>query len=136
MKTQRVLIALTAINLVLLVFLLSRASSPVAAQASLPVLRGSALEIVDARGQIRASITVNPPEVVDSQSYPETVLLRLRDPRANGGPGVTIQTNADGSGIRLADGSEIGAIDLTAKARTGSSVKVTSRDGRERLLQP
>src|ERR1700720_1871442 len=59
MKTQRILVALTVINLVLLVTALagSRSSS---AESVAPVLRGRAFEIVDDRGHVRASITVLP----------------------------------------------------------------------------
>lgn len=133
MKLQRVLIVLTVVNLALLVFLLTQVGGTVAAQGSLPVLRGSALEIIDGQGRVRASITINPPVVVDSQAYPESVLLRMSDKQ--GGPGVKLDTSSRGAGLRLSDGSEIGAIALSAKV-AGSSVKVTSSDGREQLLKP
>ena len=77
MKAHHALVLLTLTNLALFVFLLARTAAPVVAQDGLPVLRGSALEIVDAQGRVRASITVNPPTVVDGQSYPESVLLRV-----------------------------------------------------------
>ena len=81
---------------------------------------------------MRASITIEPPVVVDSKPYPESVLLRLSDPN---GPRVKIDASARGTGLRLADGAGMGAVDLAAKA-TGTSVKVTSADGREKLLKP
>ena len=84
---------LTLTNLALLVFLLARTATPVVGQDTLPVLRGSALEIVDAQGRVRASITVNAPTVVDGQSYPESVLLRmLGDP--SGGPSVKLDVSS------------------------------------------
>jgi hypothetical protein len=55
MKIQRLLIGLTLVNLALLVFTLSQAR-PAAAEGGPPVLRGRALEIVDDRGRVRASI--------------------------------------------------------------------------------
>ena len=131
MKLQRFLLVLTAANLVLLVFLLSRLG-PIEAQGRLPVLRGSALEIIDAQGRVRASIAVNPPVVVDSQAYPESVLLRLGD--VNGGQIVKIDASTRGTGLRLSDGSG-GAVALAANV-TGNSVRVTAKDGREQLLKP
>ena len=83
MTSQRSAITLTVVNLALLIFLAAQ-SKPVGAKDVAPILRGHALEIVDAAGRIRASITVNPPTTVDSRKYPESVLLRLSDPV--GGP--------------------------------------------------
>ena len=102
MKLQRLLIALTAVNLVLLVFLVAQVST-VTAQQGPSVLRSSGLEIVDAQGRVRASISIEPPAVVDSKPFPESVLLRLSDPN---GPRVKIDASARGSGLRLADGQE------------------------------
>lgn len=58
MKIQRLLIDLTAVNLGLL-FLLAQLR-PAETHSVAPVLRGRALEIVDDRGRVRASITVQP----------------------------------------------------------------------------
>lgn len=131
MKLQRLLIGLTAVNLILLVFLVAQIST-VSAQQGPSVLRGSGLEIVDAQGRVRASISIEPPVVVDSKPFPESVLLRLSDPN---GPRVKIDASARGTGLRLADGNGVGAIDLSAKV-TGTSVKVTRADGREQWLEP
>jgi hypothetical protein len=59
MKIQRVLVALTVLNLVLLMFLMAQIR-PVTAQNIAPVLRGRALEIVDDQGRVRAEIKVHP----------------------------------------------------------------------------
>ena len=59
MKIQRLLIALTLANLVLLIFNLAQLR-PAAAQGVAPVLRGRALQIVDESGKVRASIAVLP----------------------------------------------------------------------------
>lgn len=80
---KRVLIALTVVNIVLLTFSLARPGAT-RVQDVAPVLRGRALEIVDERGRVRASITVFPADPTvkmpdGTTGYPETVLLRLRD---------------------------------------------------------
>ena len=149
MKTQRFAIALTIINLGLTVFLLAqlrRATAeelPAAQQtapaqqappsaAVAPVLRGRALEIVDAQGRIRASISVQPPVTVDSKSYPETVLLRLTDPK--NGPVVKLTAADNGSALWMSDDAE-GGIHIFARD-AGSFVKVIDKRGREQLLKP
>lgn len=131
MKTQRLLVALTVINLFLTGYLLAHLGT-VSAQGAPSILRGRGLEIVDAQGRVRASITVEPPVVVDARPYPESVLLRLSDPN---GPRVKIDASNKGTGLRLADGAGIGSVDLAAKV-TGTSVKVTGSDGREQVLKP
>jgi hypothetical protein len=73
MKTQRMLVALTVLNLGLLALLLAQIGPPEASSAA-PVLRGRALEIVDERGRVRASIQVQPAGTVDGTPYPETVI--------------------------------------------------------------
>ena len=96
------------------------------------VLRGRALEIVDTNGRVRASITVEKPVTVDSKSYPETVLLRLSDPK--NGPVVKLQAAENGSALWLSDDAE-GGVQILAKD-AGSLVKVTDKRGREQVLKP
>ena len=143
MKTQRLAIALTIINLALTVFLLAQlrranaeeletSQQTAASQQAAPVLRGRALEIVDTQGRIRASISVQPPVTVDSKSYPETVLLRLTDPK--NGPVVKLTAAENGSALGMSDDAE-GGIHISARD-TGSFVRVTDKRGREQLLQP
>jgi hypothetical protein len=60
MKNQRLLVALTVLNLGLLTYQVVRPRY-VFAQENAPVLRGRALEIVDERGKVRAELRVFPP---------------------------------------------------------------------------
>ena len=81
MKNQRFLVLITVLNFLLLVFSLGQTSA-VVAEGVAPVLRGRALEIVDDRGRVRASITILPADPAvkmpdGTTGYPETVLLRL-----------------------------------------------------------
>ena len=59
MKMQRLLIAVTVANIALLTLLFSRSDSA-GPQNNTQVLRGRALEIVDERGKVRASISLIP----------------------------------------------------------------------------
>ena len=135
MKTQRFAVVLTVINLLTLLFALPRVGQATAQVA--PVLRGRSLEIVDARGKVRAQLAVLPASTMpDGKKYPETVLLRLIDP--NGRPGVKIGGSVDGSGISLAGDSERrewSGVQILAES-TGSSLKLTNRDGKQQLIKP
>ena len=119
MKTQRLLIALTVANLALLIFSLAQ-QRPVAAQGVPPVLRGRALEIVDDRGRVRASITVFPrdPNVKmpdGATGYPETVLLRPIN--SKGAPNIKIDASEAGSGVMVGGESNPTHASLSARGR-------------------
>ena len=131
MKTQRLALVLTAVNLVLAVFLVSQLYRTQAHEVA-PVLRGRALEIVDDQGRIRANILVHGPETVNGKVYPETVLFRMADPKS--GPVVKLTASATGSALGLSDDEDAG-ISLYAKD-TGSFVKVVDKKGREQILKP
>ena len=135
MNTQRFGIVLTVVNLFLLVLLMSQVDRP--AIASEGMLRGRGLEIVDAKGRVRASISVMPEEkTVSGSTLPETVLLRLITDR--GRPAVKISTSeAGGSGMALAGptGTHQTYVSIGAKD-TSTTLKLKNEDGKERLLAP
>src|SRR5690349_7700290 len=99
MKLQPFALALTVINLVLMIFLFARMLPAMAQQkdASVPqVIKAHSLEIVDSRGRTRASISVLPPVTVDGKLYPETALFRLIT--SQGKPIVKIGAAENGAG--------------------------------------
>jgi hypothetical protein len=118
MKIQRLLIALTVVNLGLLIFVLLSHIGPALANSVAPVVRGRALEIVDDQGRIRAGIKVQPAETFKptGTKYPETVILRLIDP--NGRPEVKIVASERGAGLSFVGDSDATQVLLTAAART------------------
>lgn len=133
MKTQRFLLVLTVLNVVLLGALaLDRVAPAFAKQGVPPVLRGRGLEIVDSQGRLRATIGVLPPSTQDGKLYPETILLRLIDPKT--GPIVKIGASSRGSAIGLTDGADRG-VQVFAHD-TGSFVRIVDRAGRERVIRP
>jgi len=139
MRIQRIAIALTVINLLILITAMSRIGSAATTQ-TVPMLRGRGLEIVDDRGKVRAQIIVLPADTAAKtargQNYPETVLLRLIDP--NGRPGVKIGTSVDGSGMSLAGDSERrdwNGVQILAES-AGTSVKLTNKNGRKQIIAP
>lgn len=136
MKTQRIAVGITILNLFILACVAFRATPAGAADDVVPVLRGRALEIVDDAGRVRAMIRVFPadPDVKmpdGTRGYPETVLLRLID--SHGGPNVKIAATDDGGGISLA--SDPTYIQLMSRGGK-PMVKLVGKDGREQTIAP
>ena len=133
MRNHRLLLVLTTLNALLLIMLtLDRVTPAFAKQSVPPVLRGRALEIVDSQGRLRATIGVLPATTQDAKLYPETVLLRLIDPKT--GPVVKIGASSNGSAIGLTDGANRG-VQVFAQD-TGSFIRIVDRAGRERVIRP
>jgi len=135
MKIQRLLIVLTLVNLVLLIIKLAQMRTA-AAQAVAPVLRGRALQIVDDRDRVRASIAVLPASTQkDGSVYPETVLLRLITEK--GRPSVKISASEETAGVTLVGptGTKNTYVQLWAKGAT-SALTLKDEDGRERIVEP
>jgi hypothetical protein len=130
-QTQPVLVALTLLNLVLLVCLLGQLHPASAAPEAAPVLRGRGLQIVDDAGRIRASISVLPA----SAGTAETVLLRLITER--GRPSVKIGASEEEAGLALVGptGTKATYVQLGAKGVV-SALKLSNEDGRERVIEP
>lgn len=135
MKMQRLLVGLTILNLILLTVILLSGSGQATATSSAPVLRGRALEIVDDRGRVRASIKVQPAETFEptGRKYPETVVLRLIDP--NGRPEVKIVASEEGGGLSFVGDSDAVRAQLHAD-RGGTSLRLTNSAGKQRLIEP
>jgi len=123
MPLQRFTIVLTVLNFLLLLLLLSERHA-IVAQDVPDVLRARAWELVDERGQARATMVVAP----DGEA-----VFRLKD--SGGTIRVKIGANDMGSGLVLLDGRTEPGIQITADA-SGSSMKLTNRDGRQRIVQP
>jgi len=136
MKSPRVLTALTVVNLALVLLALTPQLRPAFAGGGAPVLRGSALQIVDDQGRVRASLSVLPAgRSAGGDAYPETVLLRLITEQ--GRPSVKISASEPASGLRLAGptGTKSTYVILEAKG-DASSLKLRNEDGREQFLTP
>ena len=120
MQGTRLAVGVTAVNFTLFLCAFVRAPAYVA----LPVLRGSALELVDARGQVRGRMSIEPEG---------EVVLRLLDER--GTIRVKLGASTGGSGLLLANDATEPGVHLLADA-AGSSVRVANKDGRERVIAP
>jgi hypothetical protein len=137
MKSQRIAIGLTVLNLLILAYALFRVNTAASAEVA-PVLRAHALEIVDEHGRVRAMIRVFPADSTvkmpdGTTGYPETVLLRLID--SKGAPNVKIAATEDGSAVSL--GGESNPTNIQALARgTNTSLKLVNKDGQQQIIKP
>jgi hypothetical protein len=137
MNTQRFLVALTVVNIVLLTFSLARPGAA-GVEGAAQVLRGRALEIVDEHGKVRASITVFPADPAvkmpdGTTGYPETVLLRLIN--SKGAPNVKLAASEDGSGLVLGGESNPAHVQILARGAS-TSLKLNNKDGQVRVITP
>ena len=139
MNLRPLVIILAGLNLVLMAFLLAGGPQIRSAQAeeTLPVLRGRALEIVDAKGRVRASIVIQTPDASykkpNGKPYPETVMLRLID--ANGRPEVKIGASELGGGLGLIGEFDRAHVILEADG-SETQLKLSNKDGQEKRIAP
>ena len=136
MKMQRIAIAVTVINLVLMIVLLTKMNPAIAQQEQkqnkLQVLRGSGLEIIDSSGKLRASITFHAPVELNGKLYPAGVLLRLID--SKGKPSVKIDASENGAGLSFSNASN-GYIQIISE-ESGGFLRIKNGDGKEQVIKP
>lgn len=130
MTPKGVTVVATTVNLALCALSFVQ-HNDAAAQAGAPVLRGSALELVDERGQVRSRLNVEPGG---------TVVLRLLD--QNGTIRVKLGADENGSGLVLLDEATEPAIHMVARQNRGAaqeattSIKLKGAGGQTRILEP
>jgi hypothetical protein len=135
MKMQRIAIALTVINLIIMTVLLTKMDTATGRQHEQKkpeVLRGSGLEITDSMGKLRASITFHNPVEKDGVNYSGGILLRLIN--SKGQPSVKIDAAEDGGGLSFSNEAD-GYIQLLSK-ESGGFLKIKNADGKEQIVKP
>src|SRR5205085_10056156 len=102
-----------------------------------PVLRGRELEIVDDQGRVRASLKVQPADpkarTASGKPYPDTVILRLIDPK--GRPEVKLGASEQGAGLGLMGETDSTYVVLKAEG-LDSYLNMINQDGRQQLIKP
>ena len=125
-------VAMTVLNFGMLAFQTVYRPTPAAGED--PVLRGRALEIVDDRGRVRASLKLEVRTHKNGRHYAEAVLLRLIDQQ--GRPGVKLETAEDGgAGLLLLTRSDSAYIRLDAETQD-PMIKLVGHDGHEQVVKP
>jgi hypothetical protein len=125
-----------AANAALLLLGVFQQVRPVVAASELPVLRGRALEIIDAQGRVRASISVLQPGTTQTGDAPtETVLLRLITEQ--GRPTVKIAASEPQSGLSFAGPTGTQSTYAILEAtKDSASLTLRAENGHEQVLKP
>ena len=124
MNTNRLSIALTVINLVLLIVVI--AQSRVIADQTIPeVLRVRAFELVDQNGRVRAQLNID-------ETNGE-VIFRLRDEQEI--IRVKLGASEEGSGLLLINDLTEPGVHLLAK-QGDTSLTLTDQSGAEQVIKP
>lgn len=136
MMNTRLLVALTAANLFLMLVLLAQNLSVAHAQSTPSVLRGRAFELIDEQGRVRASLNVLPAGTTPAgAAYAETVLLRLITER--GRPSVKLAASEQASGLSFAGPTGTKDTYVILESRESASLlRLRNEDGREHVIKP
>ena len=132
MKIQRLALALTVINLILMLLHLTvMQARSTTAQTVSPILRARALELVDERNVVRARLNVKESEL---DLFDKNGIIRVK-----------LGAGEDGSGLVLSEGgtdASRGYVQIIAR-RTGTSerpattgITLKGSDGRQRVFTP
>ena len=140
-NTTRLLVALTAANMVMLSATALMTTRTARAQGAdeervQPVIRTRGLQIVDDQGRVRAAIAVLPASTSpQGDRSPEMVLLRLITER--GRPSVKISASEEASGESFAGptGTRNTYTILEAKG-TATFLRLRNEDGKESIVRP
>lgn len=123
MTTRRLAVCMTILNVALLAALAAQRGGAAAPEPA-PVLRGSALELVDAQGQVRAKMNVD---------EGGEVLLRLLDEK--GEIRVKLGASANGSALLLANDTAQPGIQLLA-GKESTGIRLANKSGATRVVTP
>lgn len=124
MNTNRLAIALTVINLILLIVVIAQ-SRMIANQTIPEVLRVRAFELVDENGRVRAQLNID-------ETNGE-VIFRLRDEKET--IRVKLGASEEGSGLLLINDLTEPGVHLMAK-QDNTSLTLTDQSGAEQVIKP
>jgi hypothetical protein len=124
MNSNRLAIALTVINLILLIIVIAQ-SRMIANQTIPEVLRVRAFELVDENGRVRAQLNID-------ETNGE-VIFRLRDEQES--IRVKLGASEEGSGLLLINDLTEPGVHLMAK-QDDTSLTITNQSGAEQVIKP
>jgi hypothetical protein len=124
MNSNRPAIALTVINLILLIIVIAQ-SRMIANQTIPEVLRVRAFELVDENGRVRAQLNID-------ETNGE-VIFRLRDEKES--IRVKLGASEEGSGLLLINDLTEPGVHLMAK-QDDTSLTITNQSGAEQVIKP
>lgn len=124
MKIPYLNIALLLTNLCILFLITTGQKNKDKTAETVPVLRAQLIELVDAKGQVRAQLKVEE----DGEA-----VFRMKDKQ--GTIRVKLGAGADGSGLVLLDDKTEVGIQAIAKGK-GSFLTVANQNGKKQTIQP
>lgn len=127
MKTQRAALALTVVNLMLLIVNVTQrvpAAAAASPQGVVPIIRTQRLELVDERGQIRSRLNVEPEGEVVFRLVDHTGTIRVKLGADEGGSGLLLLDHATEPAVHI----------LTGKS--GPTVTLRGAGGLQRVIKP
>lgn len=126
MRSQKLVLVLTVVNLAILGTLLMAAKPTNPTDKVAPsVVRARAIELVDAEGNVRGQLFLGP----DGGGN-----IRLRAP--NGEVRVKIGATLEGGGLMFADKRTEPVVQLMAKGNSGANLTLRGEDKKERVIAP
>ena len=130
MKGQRVVAALTVVNLALLVFAGTRAGSQ-SREAVPPVLRARVFELVDDRGVLRSRLEVKPGGDVLLQLFDQKGVIKVKLGAGEGGSGMFLADETTQSGVQI-----IARQTGTPEQPKTTGITLTGKAGEQRTIAP
>lgn len=136
MQNHKLLWTLTVANTALLIASVATNLTPARAADEGAILRGRALEIIDQRGRVRASLDIKPAGVsAAGDPFPETVLLRLITEK--GRPSVKVSATESGSGLSFSGPTGTRETYVVLEAgKAASQLKLRNEGGQESISRP
>jgi len=130
MKIQRLAVALTVANLVLLLLTVTQAGS-ISRDVVTPTLRTQVLELVDDSGQIRSRLEVKAGGEVSLQLFDQKGIIKVKLGAGESGSGMFLADETTQSGVQI-----IASQNGTAEMTKTTGITMTSKNGQQRVITP
>jgi len=130
MNIQRLVVALTVANLLLLLLTATQAGS-MSREVATPILRAHLLELVDDHGQVRSRLEVKPGGEVLLQLFDQKGIIKVKLGAGESGSGMFLADETTQSGVQI-----IASQNGTAETPKTTGITMTSKNGQQRVITP
>ena len=131
MKTQTLVVGLTAINLVLLLLTAAQAMSR---EDVSPILRAHEIELVDDHGLVRSRLEIKRSGVVLLQLFDQKGIIKVKLGAGEDGSGMFLADETQNSGVQII-ARQTGTSDTSETPQT-TSITLTGKNGQRRIVTP
>lgn len=130
MKAERLVAALTVVNLALLLLAAAQAGS-MSREVATPILRAHVLELVDDRGQVRSRLEVKPGGEVLLQLFDQKGIIKVKLGAGEAGSGLFLADETTQSGVQI-----IARQTGTPEKPKTTSITLMGKNGQQRIITP